>query len=130
MAMIVTIATAGLCGLLYFVLSLRVVLVRQSAKVSIGDGGNDLLLSRIRAHANFAEYVPICLILMLAIEASWEVSPPALWIAGLALVAVRISHALGMARAAPNAFRIAGAAGTWLVMIALSLWAIATAFTY
>lgn len=128
--MIVTLMTAGLCGLLYFVLSLRVGMVRLASKVSIGDGGNDLLLSRIRAHANFAEYVPICLILIAAIEASWTVSPKGLWLAGLALVIVRVSHAVGMTRPAPNPYRVIGAAGTWLTMLGLSLWAIWTAVSY
>ena len=73
--MIVTLMTAGLCGLLYLWLSIRVVQVRQSAKVLLGDGGDELLLSRIRAHANFAEYVPICLILIGVIELTDDVSP-------------------------------------------------------
>ena len=59
--MLVTLVTGGLSGLLYFWLSWRVVQVRQSTKVSIGHGDGDLLLQRIRAHANFAEYVPISL---------------------------------------------------------------------
>ena len=44
----VTLVTAALCGLLYFWLSLRVVEVRRSAKVSLGDGGDEQLLQRIR----------------------------------------------------------------------------------
>lgn len=127
--MLVTLVTGGLCGLLYFWLSWRVVRVRQSARVSIGHGGDNLLLQRIRAHANFAEYVPFCLILIGAIELSTEVSPPLLWAAGLALVVVRISHAIGMGIDGANPYRLVGAAGTWLVMVSLSiaaLWMAAT----
>jgi uncharacterized membrane protein YecN with MAPEG domain len=115
----VTLVTAALCGLLYFWLSLRVVQVRRSAKVSLGDGGDELLLQRIRAHANFAEYVPICLILIFVIENSLEVSPSWLWAAGLALVVIRAAHAVGM-QGGGNQWRVIGTAGTWFIMVSLS----------
>ena len=123
----VTLVTAALCGLLYFWLSLRVVEVRRSAKVSLGDGGDEQLLQRIRAHANFAEYVPICLILIFAIENSLDVSPVWLWAAGLALVAIRGAHAIGMARGGGNQWRVVGTAGTWFIMVSLSVAALLVA---
>ncbi|WP_188761115.1 MAPEG family protein [Sandarakinorhabdus glacialis] len=119
--------TGGLCGLIYFYLSWRVVRVRQSAQVLLGDGGDGLLLQRIRAHANFAEYVPICLILILAIEMSTERSTWLLWTTGLALVVVRLLHAVGMTRTVANRYRVVGAAGTWVVMIGLSVGALVVA---
>lgn len=128
--MVVTLVTAALCGLLYVWLSWRVVQVRQSAKVSLGDGGDARLLQRIRAHANFAEYVPICLVLIFAIENSLEVSPPALWAAGLGLVAVRASHAYGMGIEGGNSWRVIGTAGTWIVLGGLSIAALIVAVSY
>lgn len=127
--MMVTLVTAGCCGLLYFVLSLRVVLGRQAHKVMLGDGGHDALLARIRAHANFAEYVPIILILMGLIEMRTGVTEM-LTSTGVLLFLIRIAHALGMARPAPNPFRIAGAAGTWIILIGLSIWAIMLAYSH
>lgn len=127
--MMVTLVTAGCCGLLYFVLSLRVVLGRQAHKVMLGDGGHDALLARIRAHANFAEYVPIILILMGLIEMRTGVTEM-LTSTGVLLFLIRIAHALGMARPAPNPFRIAGAAGTWIILIGLSIWAIVLAYSH
>jgi len=44
------------------VLMLRVGTQRTDKKVSLGDGGDSLLLSRIRAHANFTENAPLALI--------------------------------------------------------------------
>nr|WP_310522621.1 MAPEG family protein [Polymorphobacter sp.] len=126
--MIVTLVTSGLCGLLYFWLSWRVVQVRQKAQVSLGDGGDGLLLQRIRAHANFAEYVPFCLILMGAIEVSSLAVSPYLAAAGLGLVAVRVSHAIGMAKEGANPYRVVGAAGTWIIMVSLSVWALGLGF--
>lgn len=123
----VTLVTAGLCGLLYFILSWRVVQVRLSSKVLLGDGGDDLLLQRIRAHANFAEYVPFCLILIFVVENSLEVSPRWLWGVGMALVVLRVLHAIGMARMVSNPWRALGALGTWIVMVGLSLAALAVA---
>ena len=127
--MMVTLVTAGCCGLLYFILSFRVVQLRQAHKISLGDGGSDPLLSRIRAHGNFAEYVPIILILMALIEMRTGVTE-LLTSTGIVLFLVRISHAFGMARTAPNPFRVAGAAGTWIVLIGLSVWAIILAYTH
>jgi uncharacterized membrane protein YecN with MAPEG domain len=125
----VTLVTAGLCGLLYFLLSYRVVQVRRSAGVALGDGGDNELLQRIRAHANFAEYVPFCLVLIFVIENSLEVSPVWLWIAGLALVAARAMHAVGMAKGGGNAWRVVGTAGTWTILVSLSVAALGLAFT-
>lgn len=127
--MMVTLVTAGCCGLLYFVLSLRVVMARQAHKVMIGDGGNDALLSRIRAHANFAEYVPFVLVLMGLIELRTGTTE-LLTSTGVLLFLIRIAHALGMARPAPNAFRLVGAAGTWIILVGLSVWAIILAYTH
>lgn len=120
----VTLLTGGLCGLLYFWLSVRVVRTRATSRVSLGDGGDQVLLRRIRAHANFAEYVPFCLILIAVIELSFDAPPQILWAAGLALVVVRLCHAIGMSKDGTNPWRAIGAAGTWLVMLGLSAWAI------
>jgi uncharacterized membrane protein YecN with MAPEG domain len=125
----VTLVTAGLCGLLYFLLSYRVVQVRRSAGVALGDGGDGELLQRIRAHANFAEYVPFCLLLIFVIENSLEVSPLWLWVAGLALFIVRAMHAVGMAKGGGNAWRVIGTAGTWTILVSLSVVALGLAFT-
>ncbi len=126
--MIITITTAGLCGLLLFVLSVRVSMVRGKAKVSLGDGGDLLLLSRIRAQANFVEYVPFIIVLMGLIETSLAVVDPrpslTLGLLGIALVLARIAHAWGMSRPAPNGGRVAGTAGTFLILIVTSVWAL------
>lgn len=122
MHLMVTLTTAGLLGLVYFILTVRVVQVRGKLKVNLGDGGDDTLLSRIRAHANFAEYAPFILVVLAVLELA--VVSPWLWAIGLGLVAVRVSHAIGMAMPAPNPFRIVGAAGTWIIMVGASIWAL------
>jgi hypothetical protein len=121
--MIVTLTTAGLCGLILMALSVRVIQVRGSAKVSLGDGGDPLLLSRIRAHANFAEYVPIILILMGLIE-SFDANRTLLGVLGGGLVLSRIVQAIGMGMPAPNPSRIVGTATTFIILIVTSIWAL------
>lgn len=125
--MTATLTAAGLCGLVFFWLSLRVVTVRRAVKVSLGDGGDVALLARIRAHANFAEYVPLLLVLILAIELSLKATPMPLTAVAVALPVVRVLHALGMDRPAPNGFRIIGTLGTWVLLLGLAGWALATA---
>jgi uncharacterized membrane protein YecN with MAPEG domain len=127
--MVVTLLTGGILGLVFLILSWRVVQVRQSAKVELGDGGDTLLLARIRAHANFAEYVPICLVLLGLIEMSYRETPRGLWVAGGALIVVRLAHAFGMATRGANPARALGIVGTWGVLAALSGWAIWLALT-
>ena len=127
--MMITLVTAGFCGLLFFILSFRVVQMRQAHKITLGDGGNDPLLARIRAHANFAEYVPFLLVLMGAIEVRIGSGNETLAATGIVLFVVRIAHAFGMARPAPNPFRVVGAAGTWIILIGLSVWAIILAYS-
>lgn len=124
--MIATLLTAGLCGLLFFWLSLRVVQVRRSAQIGMGDGGNAGLLGRMRAQANFAEYVPLLLILMALCENAGA-NRLVVHFAGVALIVIRVLHAWGMALPVPNWQRIAGTAGTWTLLVAFSIWAIVLA---
>jgi uncharacterized membrane protein YecN with MAPEG domain len=108
-------------------LSIRTGQARQAAKVSIGDGDNPLLIARMRAHANFTEYVPIALILMALLE-SGGADSRLLWILGIALVVGRLLHPFGMERPSPNPFRITGIMLTYLVTAALIVWALIKLF--
>ena len=83
---------AGLLGLLFFGLSIVVIRRRGTEKVSLGDGGKAVLERAIRAHGNFAEYVPLILILL----GIMELNQVAVWrlhlLGGLLLVG-RLLHA-------------------------------------
>ena len=82
--MIVTPLYAGLLTLLFVLLSLRVVQVRQVG-ISLGDGGDPKMLRVIRGHANFAEYVPLALLMMVILELS-RYSSYVLHAIGIALI--------------------------------------------
>lgn len=61
----ITLLYGGLLALWFLVLSIRVILGRVGpGKPSLGDGGDTDMQRRIRGHANFAEYVPLILVLI------------------------------------------------------------------
>ena len=55
---------AALLALLFIALSVRTLRLRRHLKIAVGDAGNTQMLRAMRAHANFAEYVPMCLLLL------------------------------------------------------------------
>ena len=118
----VTLATAAAAAFVNLWLSLRITRGRLRDKVSMGDGGQPLMISRMRSHANFAENAPLVLILIAAIElvrggSVW------LWLAGAVFVVARLMHPLGMDRPSPNPLRAGGAMLTWTVLGVLAIWA-------
>lgn len=118
----VTLVIAAAAGLINLWLAIRATRVRVSDKVAHGDGGNPLMLKRMRAHANFTEYAPTILILMTLIEFARGANMW-LWVAGIVFILARLAHAFGMDRAVPGRLRVAGASLTWGVLLALSVWA-------
>jgi uncharacterized protein len=119
----VTLTFAGAAALINLWLAFRIVAIRQKGKVLHGDGNNPLLLSRMRAQANFVEYAPFVLILMGLIELAGG-SRPWLWAIGAVFTAGRLSHLLGMDAQKLSPLRAVGACITWAVLLALGLWAI------
>jgi len=104
----VTAIFAGLLTAMFIRLSFLVIGLRRKNKVSLGDGGIDDLDRAIRAHGNFAEYVPLGLVLMGCLELN---GAPLCLVAvlGAMLVAGRHFHAKGIQEPPPNfANRIRG----------------------
>ena len=105
-------AEVGLLALLFVALSLNVSRLRLKLKVSYGDGGHDELRRAIRAHGNFAEFVPLLIMLGFLCDAPLNFPftryiPPVFF--GLVLLA-RLFHAYGiLATDRPNVFRFLGA---------------------
>jgi uncharacterized protein len=65
--------------------------MRGRTGIQFLDGGNETLLRRMRAHANFIETVPITLIAMAGAELSGT-SSAALWRGGACLLVGRAVH--------------------------------------
>ena len=115
--MTVTPVYAGVLTLVFVLLSLRVIGARRGAGVALGDGGDKALLRRQRVHANFAEYVPLALVLMLLAEQQ-GVARPVLHGIGMILVAGRLAHALGVSHEPERlVVRVIGMALTFTALI-------------
>jgi len=114
--MIVTPLYAGLLAILFLVLSIRVVQLRGTG-ISLGDGGNPAMLRRIRGHANFAEYVPLILLMMAMLELS-KFSIYLLHAMGITLFVARLLHAYALSFTEKFKFgRFWGTLLTYIVMV-------------
>ena len=110
---------AAALALIFVGLSVRVIRGRGRHEVNLGSGGIDDMERRIRAHGNFAEYVPLTLLLIMIDEMR---GLPPLAVHGLCLFLLfgRLSHAWGVSRRENHAaFRVGGMAGT-LTALALA----------
>ena len=113
---------AGVLGLLLIALSTTVVLARRRFRVRLGTGNDPGMEQAVRVQANFVEYVPFAVILLIVAEIT-GLPDAAVHAAGILLVASRLIHAWGLSRSSGRTFgRFYGTAGTWLVIIGLSLW--------
>ena len=120
----VTLLTAAAAVFLNIWLGLRIGQYRGKFKVSVGDGGHEPLLRRMRAQANFIESAPFVLILIASLEISGASRTGLGAIAAIYLL-VRVAHAIGMEASEKRRWREVGAMGTGFVMLALGFWAIA-----
>lgn len=99
--MLVTPFFAALFALIYVALSFAVIRQRVSKQVALGDGkvgeksGDPDLMVAIRVHGNFAEYVPIALLLMWFIEMVQYDSRFAFGMGAILLLG-RVLHFIGM----------------------------------
>jgi uncharacterized membrane protein YecN with MAPEG domain len=119
---------AGVLALIYIFLALRVIRARQSARIAIGTGGNPALARAVRVHGNFAEYVPLALLLLAFMEMQGR---PLWWIHTLAaaLVAARLLHAYGVSQEKENLLlRTVGMTTTFFVLASASITLMASAF--
>ena len=120
MAFAVSPIYAGLLGLMLVVLSLLVVRLRWRFRVGLGDGGQAALTRAIRVQGNFAEHVPLALLLIFAVEglgyAAWVVH-----VLGAALVFARLAHAQGLGRSeGESPGRLVGTVTTFSLLIIAS----------
>ena len=117
---------AGFCGLMLCWLALQTIKLRRTNKVKLGDGGVAELQAAIRAHGNFAEYMPIVLILLFLLEYNGA-HPVIIHIIGIAFMAGRYKHAKGILNDNLRQ-RITGMGFTLNILIGLSLANIVMAF--
>jgi uncharacterized membrane protein YecN with MAPEG domain len=108
---------AALLAIMFVVLSIRTIRQRRKLKIGLGDAGNKDMQRAMRVHANFAEYVPLCLLMIYLVEQSgvyaWFVHTLC-----LGLLVGRLSHAYGVSQQRENfRFRVTGMSLTFAVLI-------------
>lgn len=115
--MTVTPIYAALCGFILVFLSIRVIRARRRFDVALGDEGERQVLRAMRVQANFAEYAPIALVLLLLAELQGF---HLLLLHGLGalLVLGRLLHAFGVRREPEDfRFRVAGMTLTFFAIL-------------
>jgi len=118
-----TLSLAAAAAIINLWLSMRCGQVRMQEKILIGDGGNERLTARMRAHANFIENTPLVLVLIAGIELTGKGMP---WVAylGALFMLGRVSHGLGMDRNYPNPLRIFGTISAMVTLLVLAIYAV------
>ena len=129
----ITALYGGMLALIGIALAMIVGSVRAKADVSIGDGGNVALIQAIRRHGNWAEYVPMAVILLGLLEVNGA-NTVFLHGSGVLLVIFRILHPMGIvlnedgtdfrALAPFEKRRLIGSFGTDLLSIAMAIYCI------
>ena len=110
---------AGLSGLLLVWLAYQTIKLRRANKVKLGDGGVFALQSAMRAHGNFAEYMPITIIMLFLLEyngaPAWMIH-----VIGATFLIGRWIHAQGLLKD-DLPMRVKGMGVTFSVLIGLSI---------
>jgi len=110
-------------------LTLRVGLVRIKKKINLGDGGDNRMQQRIRAHGNYTESAPFALI-GLFVLASLSAMPIMLHIFGIMYLVGRILHAAGMdVKNAAGKGRVYGMLMTLLTLLGQAVYILFLIFT-
>lgn len=119
MILTATLSTAAALAILSIWLMMRTGRVRMQESILHGDGGNPILLRRMRAQLNFVETAPFILALVALVELAGKGGAWLPYVAGIYVIA-RVSHALGMDRDDANKLRMFGVLVTMLTLLGLA----------
>lgn len=117
--MTITLTIGAALLLLNIWLMIRCGIARGKGKVDIGDGGNEFVIRRMRAHANFIESAPLVLILLGVLD-HVKANETLLWFTGIAFVIARIAHGFGMDGGTLGKGRSIGIILTMIVQLVLA----------
>ena len=117
--LLITSIIVAILTIIFIKLSFAVIGLRRKNKVGLGSGGHEDLERAIRTQANFAEYIPLGVILIACLELNgapwWLVAIP-----GVSLIIGRLIHAKGMNTPPPDfSKRVLGMKFTFSTLIAL-----------
>ncbi len=99
--MLLTPYYGALLALIYVTLSFNVIRLRMKLQIALGDGKDKQLKRAIRVHGNYAEYVPLTLIMIYFVEIQ---SQNLSLVHGLciAFILARLSHIYGVSQIKEN----------------------------
>jgi uncharacterized membrane protein YecN with MAPEG domain len=118
----VTAFYASILAFIYLYITASVIIHRRSNRIGVGDGGDEVLQRLVRVHGNFAEYVPLTLLLLAILEISTEI-PWLIHLFGASLVIGRALHAYGLRHSEGATWqRVAG-----MMLTLMSLFGLASA---
>ena len=124
--MLITPAYAAIFAALFFMLSVRTLRLRRALRIPVGDAGNLQMLRAIRVHSNFAEYVPLTLLLIFMLE-SLGAARALIHAPCLALLCGRLCHAYGVSQLSEKfGYRVAGMALTFTALMGTALFVLMT----
>lgn len=119
----VTLSMAAAAALLNIWLTIRVGMVRRATGISVGDGGNEALIRRMRAQLNFIENAPVVLVMVGGIELARAGNPFLLGAAAIFILG-RVAHGIGMDGGPLGFLRGVGTLTTMLTQLCLAVWAV------
>jgi uncharacterized membrane protein YecN with MAPEG domain len=122
----ITLLAAAAAVFLNVWLGWRIAEHRVEFKTSVGDGGHEPLLRRMRAQSNFIEQTPFFLILLGGLEFGGA-NRMALGIIAAVFVLARIAHGIGMDGGPLHRWRAMGISISVLCSLALAIWAVVCA---
>jgi uncharacterized membrane protein YecN with MAPEG domain len=118
---------AALLSFIFVFLSIKTISTRRSLKIGIGHANNEKMLRIMRVHSNFAEYVPLALILLFFLETQGAHN---IILHGLCsfLVVGRCLHAFGVSQENEKfVFRVTGMALTFTTILSCGSYIILSA---
>ncbi len=119
----ITLSAVAAAAVINIWLSIRIGELRHRLNIMLGDGGNELMERRMRAHSNFNENTPIVLILLGAIEFARLGNPWLAYVAALYSIG-RVLHGFGMDGGRMEFGRVIGTMVTLLTQLGLAIWAV------
>ncbi len=116
----VTLCAAAAAAVIAIWLMIRVGRVRGKEQVFLGDGGNEAVIRRMRAHSNYIESAPFVLALIAVVEISGKGGVWLPYVAALFFLG-RIAHAIGMEGDSYAKFRFVGTIITMLTLLGMAI---------
>lgn len=122
----ITALTTSVLGLLYLYFSVHVISARRKHQISLGSGPKGEITGVVSAHANFAAYVPLLLILMYFLEHQFAAPKWMLLGFGAAIIFGRVFHFVSLSSSKPESpaalkYRAVGMILTFLSLALMSL---------